>query len=74
MKDLHSDSSTGLRILRRKEVEAIVGLSRSSIYELIARKQFPAPIKLGLRSVGWLRHEVVAWVEAQVAATRTVAA
>ena len=74
MKDLHPDSSTGLRILRRKEVEAIVGLSRSSIYELIARKQFPAPIKLGLRSVGWLRHEVVAWLEAQVLASRKVAA
>ena len=74
MKDLHPDSSQVLRILRRKEVESIVGLSRSSIYDLIARKQFPAPIKLGLRSVGWLRHEVVAFLEAQIVASRKDAA
>ena len=73
MHNAHKILPHDLQILRRKEVESIVGLARSSIYELIAHKRFPAPNKLGRRSVGWLRHEVVSWVAAQVAASRTAA-
>jgi len=40
-------------ILRRKQVEREVGLSRSTIYQRIKDGTFPAPVKLGLRSVGW---------------------
>ena len=54
------------RILRRKEVEEITGLSRSSIYLRIQRGTFPAPIKLGARAVGWLEQEIEAWLEARV--------
>ena len=44
---------TPLALLRRKEVEREVGLSRSTIYERIKAATFPAPVKLGLRAVGW---------------------
>jgi prophage regulatory protein len=44
---------TSLALLRRKEVEREVGLSRSTIYERIKAGTFPAPVKLGLRAVGW---------------------
>jgi prophage regulatory protein len=40
-------------ILRRKQVEREVGLSRSTIYQRIKDGTFPVPVKLGLRAVGW---------------------
>jgi prophage regulatory protein len=43
----------------------ISGLSRSSLYKLIAKNQFPRPVKHGKASV-WLRSEVVAWVAARL--------
>ncbi|WP_375419917.1 AlpA family phage regulatory protein [uncultured Sphingomonas sp.] len=40
------------RIMRRFDVEAVTGLSRSSIYAAIARGDFPRPFTLlGSRSV-----------------------
>ncbi len=40
-------------ILRRKQVEREVGLSRTTIYRRIKDGTFPAPVKPGLRAVGW---------------------
>lgn len=59
-----------LVILRRKQVEARTGLSRSSIYAAISAGTFPAPIALGEKSVGWLEHEIDGWIAARVAASR----
>jgi prophage regulatory protein len=55
------------RILRRRQVEDFCGLSRSSLYEQIAKGQFPKPIQISARSVGWLADEVRAWQERQAA-------
>ncbi len=51
------------RILRRPEVESRTGLSRSTLYAMVAVQAFPAPIKLGVRAVGWLETEVTDWLE-----------
>ena len=59
-----------LRIVRRPVVESITGLSRSSIYAKMEDGTFPKAIKLSERSVGWLEHEVQAWLESRVTATR----
>ncbi|KIP14211.1 AlpA family transcriptional regulator [Burkholderia ubonensis] len=42
-----------LTILRRKQVEAATGLSRSTIYSRIKAGTFPPAVQLGPRSVGW---------------------
>lgn len=55
------------RILRLPEVKARTTLGRSTIYDAIARGDFPQPMKLGLRAVGWIEAEVDAWVEARKA-------
>ena len=55
------------KILRRRAVESVSGLPTSTLYERMARGQFPKPVKLGLRSVGWLEDEVTAWQEERVA-------
>ena len=55
------------KILRRKQVESDFGLSRSSIYDLMSKGQFPKPIAIGPRSVGWLRSELVSWRKERIA-------
>jgi prophage regulatory protein len=57
-------------ILRRKQVEARTCLPRSSLYAAIKAGTFPAPISLGEKSVGWLSHEIDAWISSRVAISR----
>jgi prophage regulatory protein len=58
------------RIMRRREVQQTTGLSRSSLYRLVAAGSFPTPIQLSTNAVGWLATEICAWVAGRVAATR----
>jgi len=53
---------TALTILRRKQVEARTGLSRSTIYERIARGEFPRPVKIGARAVGWTSESIDSFI------------
>jgi prophage regulatory protein len=58
-------SDTSLRILKRIAVEKKAGMSRSTIYSLLAdpNSNFPKPIRLaGGNSVGWYEHEVDAYL------------
>jgi prophage regulatory protein len=50
------------RILRLKEVVRMVGLSRSTVWNLDREGKFPKHRKLGPRSVGWLDTEVHEWI------------
>ena len=59
-------------IIRLKQLMQITGLSRSSIYEKINANssyyeaQFPRPISLGASAVGWVEHEVQAWINLRI--------
>ncbi len=53
------------RLLRRQEVEARCGLSRTSIYRLMREGRFPAPLRVGPRAVRWLETEIEAWLSAR---------
>ena len=57
-------------ILRLPSVKNKTGLGRSTIYALISRGDFPKPISLGARAVGFLEHEIDAWVSARVEQSR----
>ena len=57
-------------ILRRKDVQARTGLSRSTLYLRISQGTFPQSVPLGPRAVGWLESEVEAWLQGQVAQAR----
>ena len=53
------------RLLPRSEVERLVGLRRSAIYDRMAAGTFPAPVQEpGTRNVRWLASEVEAWIQA----------
>jgi prophage regulatory protein len=54
-----SDSSHVVgSILRRREVERIVGLSRSTIYQRMKDGTFPRAVPLGGRIVGWRASDI----------------
>lgn len=61
-------------IFRLKQVVKSSGLSRSSIYVRMKKKDFPRSIKLGERSVGWLESDINDWIASRVQATDTLAA
>lgn len=52
-------------VLRRPEVESLTGLSRTTIYRLMAAKSFPQQRKLGPNSVGWLQGEIANWIKSR---------
>lgn len=58
-----------LRVLRKPETLALVGLSATRVRYLEATGDFPARIALGDNAVGWLEHEVREWLAQR--ATRT---
>jgi prophage regulatory protein len=47
-----------------------VDLSRSTIYRLIDNNDFPKPIPLGSKSIGFLSSEVIAWKEQRITESR----
>ena len=59
-----------LSILRRKQVEARTGLSRSTIYERVAAGRFPTPVNLGGQQVGWVEAEITAWITERIQQSR----
>lgn len=64
----------GARILRFKQVAALVGLGKSSIYRKVQEGTFPKPIKLGsARASGWISTEVYEWIDDQIRRSRKAA-
>jgi len=57
-------------ILRRPQVEQRTGLSRSTLYQYIKDGNFPKPVRLGLRAVGWLESDIGDWIAARVKGAR----
>ena len=57
-------------ILRRPQVQQRTGLSRSTLYQYMKEGNFPKPIALGPRSVGWLESEISEWIWERVKLTR----
>lgn len=53
------------RLLRRPEVEAQVGLSRSTIYRLMDADAFPKPLKVSTKAVRWRQSDLDAWRESK---------
>jgi prophage regulatory protein len=67
---LSEEPSTHETILRLQTVLSRTGLSKSLIYELIAKDQFPKPIQLGMRAVGWIGSEVDSWIATRIRISR----
>ena len=62
------DGKTIDTFLREPETERVSGIPKSSRYQMIARGEFPKPIKLGRRAVAWSAAEIAEWQRNRIAA------
>ncbi len=53
------------KIYRRPDIEALTGLSRSTIYDLMSRGEFPRPVKLTGKAVGWTETAINDWIDSR---------
>ena len=53
------------RALNIREVSAVVGLSKGTIYGLLRAKRFPPPVRPVPGAVRWISHDVSDWLEKQ---------
>lgn len=63
------------QFLRRKEVERLTGIPTSTLYEMMARGEFPPSYRITPRLVAWKRSQIVGWMASRPAyqPTRAVA-
>ena len=57
------------KLLRRRQVEEMTGLSRSSIYRLMRIQEFPVAVKVGPAAVRWKESDITSWLESRPLAT-----
>jgi prophage regulatory protein len=50
---------------RLQTVIQVTGLSRSTIYRMVASGAFPAPVKVGLRAVAWRWADLDRWIQSR---------
>lgn len=55
--------------LRRRAVEEITGLSRSTIYDLMGKGLFPRPVKLTGKAVAWPEGIIAEWLASRKKST-----
>ena len=53
------------QIYRLPNVMAITGMSRSTIYALMSKDQFPKQVSLSRRCVGWKKDEIDEWISSK---------
>lgn len=63
-----SKSGAPEKLLRLPDVEAAVGLRKSSIYEGMRNGTFPHPVKLSRRAVCWPESRIQEWIAARIKA------
>lgn len=52
-------------ILRMPKVIERTGISRAQVYTLIGCDEFPRPIRIGKRAVGWIETDIQAWINSR---------
>ena len=55
-------------VLTMRQVVDRTTLKRSTIYKMMARDEFPAPIQLGRKRIGWRESDIVEWIRSRPAA------
>ncbi|MDB5956735.1 AlpA family phage regulatory protein [Ramlibacter sp.] len=65
-----NECSDDLRMLRMPEVVRKVGLCRSEISDRVRKGEFPRPVPLGKRAVGFPEHEINGYLADLIASAR----
>ena len=53
----------GYRLLKIEEVLSLCAMSKSNLYKMIERGDFPRPVSIGPRSVAWRQSDVASWLK-----------
>ena len=61
---LKPDSPASVKVIRHSSTCLKLGISPAKLFDMVAKGQFPKPFVIipGGRAVGWLEHEVDAWI------------
>jgi len=54
-------------LIRLPQVKQCTGLSRSTIYSLIKKGDFPVSVALGARAIAFVKSEVDEWIQERIA-------
>jgi prophage regulatory protein len=54
-----------IELWRLAQVCKYVGLSKSTIYLMIKKDKFPAPVKIGARAVAWHSDQIAGWIKSR---------
>lgn len=60
-------------MMRLPEVMNLTGLSRSALYALVKKGDFPKQVQLGPRAVAWVSTDVENWLTARIDVVREAA-
>jgi prophage regulatory protein len=63
--DFNSEQTDG--IIRIGEVLQLLGISKATIYRMMANGLFPKSAKISKRCVGWRRSVVRSWIDSNLA-------
>lgn len=56
------------QILRERDVLAMLGISKATLWRWRRAGDFPAPLQLGPNTVAWRGEDIAAWLESRPAA------
>ena len=62
------------KFIRLPVVMEKTGLGRTWIHHLIKKNSFPAPVKIGERTIAFIESEIDAWMDEKINASRNQAA
>lgn len=61
------------QFLRLPDVVQRTGYSKSRVYALAAKGEFPKQVQIGQRASAWLASEIDAWIASRINASRGAA-
>ncbi|MGT4043639.1 helix-turn-helix transcriptional regulator [Escherichia coli] len=56
--------------IRLSEVQRRTGYSKAWIYRLIKEQRFPQSVKIGSRSIAFIKSEIEEWINQRIAESR----
>lgn len=66
----NAPDSPAHRLILRREVERRTGLPTSTLYEMLRKGAFPAPVRLTPRLIAFVESEIDEWIAARIASRR----
>jgi prophage regulatory protein len=58
-------ASPSWKLIRPKDVAAMLGISRKQLYLLAQGQDFPEKIKIGDRAIAWKLSDIEGWIDAR---------